>query len=130
MGSFTSMPKIIPAAESDDADVAYPSGKEDLPSFLSRCSAHLASLPPPIERRWRRNVEAATANEGETVRVLQWNVLSQGTQRTTQGQIRRHSRADFCFSAILKLPYSVSQSAADQFPILNYEPLLWLMAHP
>ena len=58
MGSFTSMPKVIPAAsESElcDADVAYPreGERQALGEFLrERCGRHLASLPPPIERRW------------------------------------------------------------------------------
>ena len=93
MGSFTSMPKVIPAlSESDcDADVSYPreGQREELPEFLARCSRHLASLPPPIERKWktRRSIcnskeeNSAIDNESEScenIRVLQWNVLSQG----------------------------------------------------
>jgi hypothetical protein len=87
MGSFTSMPKIIPAAESDDTDISYPLGREDLSSFLDRCSKHLSTLPNPIERTWSRKMiakidDAAGKNNceeaGEKIRVLQWNVLSQG----------------------------------------------------
>ena len=87
MGSFTSMPKVIPAAESEDADACYPRGREDLTQFLARCSRNLGSLPPPIERKWRRERRSSggggsdsrvESEDSEKVRVLQWNVLSQG----------------------------------------------------
>ena len=96
MGSFTSMPKVIPAAsECDcDADVSYPRGREELPEFLARCSRNLGSLPPPIERKWttkkRSNINSniiedydehddeVESESCEKIRVLQWNVLSQG----------------------------------------------------
>jgi len=106
MGSFTSMPKVIPAAsECDcDADVTYPppDAREELPEFLARCSRHLTSLPPPIQRKWINNsnninnsssTNSSSSNDderssvinednnasesGEKIRVLQWNVLSQ-----------------------------------------------------
>ena len=78
MGSFTSMPKVIPAADSDDTDISYPLGREDLNTFLARCSQQLGSLPPPIERKFRKVNGGSSSTAGEKVRVLQWNVLSQG----------------------------------------------------
>ena len=101
MGSFTSMPKVIPAAsESDcDADVSYPreGQREELPEFLARCSRNLSSLPPPIQRKWKNSnsdCDRDNSSDGiiedneehdevgsescEKIRVLQWNVLSQG----------------------------------------------------
>ena len=79
MGSFTSMPKKIPAPDADDDDVYYPENAEDLRTLLDRCSKQLMSLPPPIERSWTKlEEEVDEANSGEKVRVLQWNVLSQG----------------------------------------------------
>ena len=81
MGSFTCKSKVIPASDADDHDVYYPSGREDLSTFLSRCSQHLATLPPPIERKWKRRSRTSSEGDavmGEKVRVLQWNVLSQG----------------------------------------------------
>ena len=102
MGSFTSMPKVIPAAsESDcDADVSYPreGERQELGEFLQeRCGRHLASLPPPIERRWRtRNGDNRRRSEGtsedreddaEKIRVLQWNVLSQGEFEALEGKL-------------------------------------------
>ena len=101
------MPKVIPAAsECDcDADVTYPppDAREELPEFLARCSRHLTSLPPPIQRKWINNstninnsssTNSSSSNDderssvinednnasesGEKIRVLQWNVLSQG----------------------------------------------------
>ena len=55
-GSFTSAPKALPAsaADANDDDVHYPTGREDLNSFLQRCAQQLQTLPPPINRRWRK----------------------------------------------------------------------------
>ncbi len=54
MGSFTSMPKIKPAADANDNDVDYGGGEKiDLNTFLERCTAQLGSLPPPIPRKWK-----------------------------------------------------------------------------
>eukprot|EP00095_Tigriopus_kingsejongensis_P005846 maker-scaffold697_size109876-snap-gene-0.26 protein:Tk05846 transcript:maker-scaffold697_size109876-snap-gene-0.26-mRNA-1 annotation:"Nocturnin" len=88
MGSFTSMPKIAPAANSDDRDVVFPEGKETIESTLKRCSEQLSGLPALIERTWRSttsedddsSVEDSSQDEkttGENIRVLQWNALSQ-----------------------------------------------------
>ncbi|QQP37941.1 Uncharacterized protein FKW44_018388, partial [Caligus rogercresseyi] len=52
MGSFTSMPKVIPSANANDTDVDYPSGKVTLPNFLEYCSKVLSELPPPLKRNW------------------------------------------------------------------------------
>ena len=87
MGSFTSMPKVIPAANVDDESEAgvypAPGQREPLQRFLERCRAHLDSLPPPIDRSLKNidhdhNKDNAKFDGGEKVRVLQWNVLSQG----------------------------------------------------
>eukprot|EP00096_Caligus_rogercresseyi_P011766 TRINITY_DN473_c0_g1_i4.p1 TRINITY_DN473_c0_g1~~TRINITY_DN473_c0_g1_i4.p1 ORF type:complete len:399 (-),score=101.30 TRINITY_DN473_c0_g1_i4:249-1445(-) len=76
MGSFTSMPKVIPSANANDTDVDYPSGKVTLPNFLEYCSKVLSELPPPLKRNWTtiKNKSIAT---NETIRIFQWNVLSQ-----------------------------------------------------
>ncbi|TRY73758.1 hypothetical protein TCAL_12530 [Tigriopus californicus] len=84
MGSFTSMPKIAPAPNSDDRDLAYPEEPEDLETTLARCSEHLAGLPEPIERSWSQPLQSKSNEDqnadfqgGEKIRVLQWNALSQ-----------------------------------------------------
>lgn len=90
MGSFTSMPKIRPAPNSDDNDVEYGNVGEQigLDVFLAKCRNQLGSLPPLIPRniRHRKN---SLGNEGfsidsafsfmntEPIRVFQWNALSQ-----------------------------------------------------
>ena len=62
MGSFTSMPKIKPAANADDDDVEYGDGNlEDITTVLSKCQEQLESLPPPIQRQWRSNKAATPA---------------------------------------------------------------------
>ena len=84
MGSFTSMPKVIPAADSHDTDLTYPVGREDLETFLDRCAKQLGSLPPPIERNFRKvNNDTNIVCSEEKIRVLQWNVLSQGKQHSS-----------------------------------------------
>ena len=82
MGSFTSMPKAVPAADPDDEDVAYSAEKETVEDVLAKCEKNLAGQPAPIERVWVPKAvpeaEAKKVRAGEKVRVLQWNVLSQG----------------------------------------------------
>ncbi|CAB4067109.1 NOCT [Lepeophtheirus salmonis] len=75
MGSFTAMPKVIPSANANDTDVDYPSGTVTLPNFIEYCSKQLSDLPPPLKRTWT-SVKAKTSTN-ETIRLLQWNVLSQ-----------------------------------------------------
>lgn len=72
MGSFTSIPKAK-AEANPDSDLAFPPTSPA--DFLSRCSAHLAGLPPPFFRAFRPT--GAALEEGLSVRVLQWNQLSQ-----------------------------------------------------
>ena len=66
MGSFTSMPKIRPAPNSDDNDVEYGNVGEriGLDIFLAKCRNQLGSLPPLIPRniRHRKN---SLGNEGD-----------------------------------------------------------------
>ena len=66
MGSFTSMPKIRPAPNSDDTDVDYGNVGErvGLDDFLAKCKNQLGSLPPLIPRnvRHRKN---SLGNEGK-----------------------------------------------------------------
>ena len=83
MGSFTSMSKIIPSSNLNDDDVSYATTREDLETFLKRCSKHLSGKPEPIERRWKQAASSAKEEEkevvpGENIRVMQWNCLSQG----------------------------------------------------
>jgi hypothetical protein len=86
MGSFTSMPKVPPGPDAEDADLQYPEpNSEDVDSCLKRCSEKLAGMPGPIQRVWNRAESAQAAREGEEkIRVLQWNVLSQGMCHTAR----------------------------------------------
>ena len=73
MGSFTSMPKIQPAANADDDDVEYGDGNlEDITTVLNKCQEQLESLPPPIQRQWKSNKSATPAvmnSEGTVVEI-------------------------------------------------------------
>lgn len=89
MGSFTSMPKVIPASNPDpgtEAEGVYPApgARESLEAFLARCQRQLGGLPGPI-RRDLSQVQHREDDErflgGEKVKVLQWNVLSQGKDK-------------------------------------------------
>ena len=64
MGSFTSMPKIKPAANADDNDVDY-GQLEDVTSVLTKCKQQLESMPPPIPRQWRSTKAAVIKPEGK-----------------------------------------------------------------
>jgi len=74
MGSFTAIPKAKACNPNDDLD--FPATTAD--QMLERCRLHLAGKPSPFLRR----LQAQAKGEGERVRVLQWNQLSQtlGTQ--------------------------------------------------
>lgn len=77
------MPKKIASANADDHDVDYPPEGIHLGEFLDRCSAQMADLPPPMLRSWISGLCNDDKNknkeeEGEKIRLLQWNVLSQG----------------------------------------------------
>jgi len=84
MGSFTSMPKIIPAPNSEDNDVDYGNGERvGLDDFLDKCRSQLGSLPALIPRTWRQRKNSSSEGlmdsflNAEPIRVFQWNVLSQ-----------------------------------------------------
>lgn len=112
MGSFTSTPKALPATSADatDDDVYYPKTREDLNRFLQRCSQQLQGLPHPIQRRWRKTPKFFGENglissnplgpinqQGENIRVFQWNVLSQSLGTKNDNFVR-------CPSAALNWP--------------------------
>jgi len=73
MGSFTSIPKAKSEAN-PDSDLTFP--PTSLEDFLARCSAQLAGLPSPFERAFSAHT-SASQGEQSSVRVLQWNQLSQ-----------------------------------------------------
>lgn len=82
MGSFTSMPKINPTADADDDDVDYPRERIALAPFLEKCAQNL-NQGPPIPRQWRHKADgygrltSFPFQESESIRVFQWNALSQ-----------------------------------------------------
>jgi hypothetical protein len=77
MGSFTSAPKIL-NEDTQDADVELPThmSREEL---LQHCRQELENLPALVKRSFRR-LRPQFGDTSEGVRVLQWNVLSRGTQ--------------------------------------------------
>lgn len=72
MGSFTSKPRVS-SEENPDADLEFPPTSSE--ELLARCRTELKGFPAKIERSWRRQEDSAGQNS--TVRVLQWNHLSQ-----------------------------------------------------
>lgn len=74
MGSFTAIPKAKACNPNDDLEFPATTATQ----LLERCRRHLAGQSPPLLRR----LQAQARGEGEGVRVLQWNQLSQtlGTQ--------------------------------------------------
>lgn len=83
------MPKVSPGKDADDTDLQYPDGSEDLQTCLDRCAEHLTDLPRPIDRSWVGGGSSVSQDQhpsqlspetadGEKIRILQWNVLSQG----------------------------------------------------
>jgi len=70
MGSFTSKPKL-PAVEQPDLDLTFPPCTPA--QLLTRCKQELGELPAPFTRQWQQKAPPG----GGSVRVLQWNLLSQ-----------------------------------------------------
>ncbi|XP_046447618.1 nocturnin-like isoform X2 [Daphnia pulex] len=69
MGSFTSAPKMVnDDVQDDDVDFEGITTVEDM---LQRCRKELAALPIRIERNFPRDRPAGS------IRLLQWNILSQ-----------------------------------------------------
>ena len=71
MGSFTSAPKMVNDDVQDD-DVDF-EGIHTVEDMQLRCRKELADLPARIERNFPRERPAGS------IRVLQWNILSQCT---------------------------------------------------
>ena len=79
MGSFTSAPKIANDDNQDD-DVIF----EDIRTeedIKERCKNELAALPDRIPRLFN-HVRAQTATNSNSIRLLQWNILSQCKLKT------------------------------------------------
>jgi len=72
MGSFTSIPKVAGSDNQDD-DLEFP--KTTIKYLLERCEAQLKDLPKPYDRKLHENSDSFDASE--TLKVLQWNHLSQ-----------------------------------------------------
>ena len=87
-----------------DDDVQLPGGGAE--AVLAECGRHLASAPPPLARQYREvrratcHVSRVTLSHvhhpqvqspflfGETVRVLQWNVLAQALATNNDNFVR------------------------------------------
>lgn len=73
MGSFTSKPKLSAAVDPDSEIQFSPVSCAEL---LTRCTQELGDAPPPLPRHWRCKQDNVDECD-DTVRVLQWNHLSQ-----------------------------------------------------
>ncbi|KAH6936959.1 hypothetical protein HPB50_024441 [Hyalomma asiaticum] len=83
MGSFTSAPKIANEDQADcdlEMEPQHPITREEL---LARCRKELQSLPPQLKRNFTGRYQEQPGPE--TVRVLQWNLLSQALAEQADG---------------------------------------------
>uniref|UniRef100_A0A131Z4U8 Nocturnin n=1 Tax=Rhipicephalus appendiculatus TaxID=34631 RepID=A0A131Z4U8_RHIAP len=83
MGSFTSAPKIANEDQADcdlEMEPQHPVTREEL---LARCRQELQSLPPQLKRNFTGRYQEQPGPE--TVRVLQWNLLSQALAEQADG---------------------------------------------
>ncbi|XP_075545741.1 NADP/NADPH phosphatase nocturnin isoform X2 [Dermacentor variabilis] len=83
MGSFTSAPKI---ANEDQADCDLEMEQQrsvTREELLARCREELRSLPPQLKRNFTGRYQEQPGPE--TVRVLQWNLLSQALAEQADG---------------------------------------------
>lgn len=83
MGSFTSAPKIANEDRADcdlELEPQHPVTREEL---LARCRTELQSLPTQLKRSFTGRYQEQPGPE--TVRVLQWNLLSQALAEQADG---------------------------------------------
>lgn len=83
MGSFTSAPKIANEDKADSDLELEPQLEATRDSLLERCRRELASLPAQLKRSFTGRYQAQPGPE--TVRVLQWNLLSQALAEQADG---------------------------------------------
>jgi len=75
MGSFTSIPKV---AGSDNQDEDLEFKQTTVTELLERCNAELREFPSAFERRFQKKVGFVASEQSEdTIRIFQWNQLSQ-----------------------------------------------------
>jgi nocturnin len=82
MGSFTSSPALV-SPDSQDAELLFLPGPQQ--ELLERCEQELKELPSPLLRRFRQysgqntnlNLEKSGKEETSSIRLMQWNHLSQ-----------------------------------------------------
>lgn len=79
MGSFTSTP-VVTAGDCQDDDLHFPETSEE--DLLNRCREELVHLPQPLNRKFRKYSLQHTSphildGDTESIRILQWNHLSQ-----------------------------------------------------
>jgi hypothetical protein len=79
MGSFTSAPKIL-NEDTQDADVVLPP-RMSRDELLQHCHQQLEDLPALVKRSFRR-LRQQLGDTTHGLRVLQWNILSRGTDRS------------------------------------------------
>ena len=70
-GSLTSIPKTL-CVDHQDLDISFP--PTNATNLLQRCKTELGKLPNPIKRQFGRKSLAKTK---DTIRIFQWNHLSQ-----------------------------------------------------
>ena len=71
MGSLTSIPKTL-CVDHQDEDISFP--PTNATNLLPRCKTELGKMPNPIKRKFIRKSLAKTK---DTIRIIQWNHLSQ-----------------------------------------------------
>ena len=87
MGSFTAIPKAKGEANPDE-DLDFP--ETTIPQLLARCRAELSGLPSPFQRSFRPNSSSVVKGRSRpsSLRVLQWNQLSQTLGSQNDGFVR------------------------------------------
>ena len=85
MGSFTAIPKAKGEANPDE-DLDFP--ETSIPQLLARCRAELLGLPSPFQRSLRPSSSVGKGKSRLSLRVLQWNQLSQTLGTQNDGFVR------------------------------------------
>jgi len=125
MGSFTAIPKAKGEANPDE-DLDFP--ETSIPQLLARCRTELSGLPPPFQRSFRPNSSVGKAPKSRpSLRVLQWNQLSQTLGSQNDGFVRcplaalewRTRRWRLLEELVRHQPDILCLQEVDHFPLLE-----------
>ena len=78
LGSISAVPTSLESQDVQDDGVAFPAASMTAGEMELHCRQQLAGLPPLLTRRFTEYALPAELGGTDSIRVMQWNMLSQG----------------------------------------------------